>query len=226
MLVNSKYILLKKKKYKSIFSSIQKASDYFLDNDLNWTRIFNINHSINYKLTLNGFNSNETFLANYITNVYNINTNYLLMDKQQLENLKKLNVDTTRFSYVFFFKEKTDYCIFLNFLNKTLLGLSYGYKKTISLVNINYKIYIDAYKRLLTVFIGKSHGNTFKFDKNIYVIFKKKKKLLYLISYNKYLIGSLAAKIKKLRPISKYKNKGIKYQDEIIKFKEGKTKQR
>jgi ribosomal protein L6P/L9E len=79
----------------------------------------------------------------------------------------------------------------------------------------------------MTLFIGQSHGNIIKYNsENIFIVLKKKKKLLKLLSFNKKEITYLAYLIKKLRPISKYKNKGIKYEYEIIKFKQGKAKQR
>jgi len=97
----------------------------------------------------------------------------------------------------------------------------------LNFININFKIYIDIKKKTLTFFVGITHVDTIN-NKSILtiIILRKKKKLLKLLSFFKKKLTYLMFLIKKLRPISKYKNKGIKYSYEIVIFKEGKVKQR
>ena len=46
---------------------------------------------------------------------------------------------------------------------------------------------------------------------------------IILESYNKELVGAVAAKIRSFRPPERYKGKGIRYKDEYVRSKQGKT---
>lgn len=215
--------ILKKKNYVSVLSSIQDVSKY-IKNDKNlFFPLFafsHINKPIKYGLGLKGFYAHSNVIVNFL---HYKNINLLEINNKFIPKRKPFS---KVYHFNCFFKNKKDYILFYNFVYKTIIGLFFGYSKTINLVNINFKIYINMYENILTLFIGKSHGNSFFYNRNIYIILKKKKKILTFISFNKMFITNLMSKIKKLRPISKYKNKGIKYSTDIIKFKEGKSKQR
>jgi len=159
----------------------------------------------------------------FLKNKLSINNKELISFKGILK--KPLHFKITGF--LFCFKTKQEYFLFLNFFFKTIQGLYFGWNINLEFININYKIYINVQKKFLTVFIGQSHGNIITYNpNNVFLIIKKKKKFLKMLSFNKKKITYLAFLIKNLRPISKYKNKGIKYDYEFVKFKQGKAKQR
>lgn len=116
----------------------------------------------------------------------------------------------------------------LRFLQNLYIGLNTGWHFDILFLNINYKIllYKQYGQTFLHFFTGQSHAIILRCSKSIFCVTKKRKKMLRIFSYNLFNITTLAKLVKNLRPVSKYKNKGIRYAGELLSFKEGKAKQR
>ena len=99
-------------------------------------------------------------------------------------------------------------------------GVSEGFKKTLEINGIGYRAALQGTKLVLS--LGLSHsveieqpaGITFEVPKETQVIVK---------GADKQLVGETAAKIRARRLPDAYKGKGIKYDYEVLRLKEGKT---
>jgi len=103
-------------------------------------------------------------------------------------------------------------------------GVSKGYKKELELVGVGYRATTKG--QILEMVIGYSHPVAFEIPKEITVkaeTEKGKAPVVTLESYDKQLVGQVAAKIRSLRKPEPYKGKGIKYKDEYIRRKAGKA---
>jgi large subunit ribosomal protein L6 len=79
---------------------------------------------------------------------------------------------------------------------------------------------------MLELSLGYSHTIIFEIHSEIKLETKTEKgkpPLITMTSYDKQLLGQVAAKIRSLRKPEPYKGKGIKFSDEILRRKAGKS---
>ena len=100
-------------------------------------------------------------------------------------------------------------------------GVTEGYKKTLALVGTGYRAQADGGKKL-TINIGFSHPVILDAPENITFETPEQTKIV-IKGVNKQQVGNLAADIRAIRKPEPYLGKGIKYEDEVIRRKEGKT---
>jgi len=99
-------------------------------------------------------------------------------------------------------------------------GLTEGYEKKLELVGAGYRARVEGNKLVLAV--GLSHpvaieqpeGISFGVEENTKISVK---------GADKQLVGEVAAKIRRVRPPEPYKGKGIRYAEEVVRHKAGKT---
>jgi len=105
-------------------------------------------------------------------------------------------------------------------INNMVQGVAEGYSKTLDIVGVGYKAEPKDKNLLLT--IGYSHPIYFMPPKeiNVEVVTPTQIKVS---GCDKELVGQIAAKIRSFRKPEPYKGKGIKYSDETIIRKAGKT---
>lgn len=109
-------------------------------------------------------------------------------------------------------------------LRRTLLancvvGVTLGFKKGLEVVGVGYKVSVQGRKVVLAV--GYSHPVEFDLPAGIDAVAEGNK--LTLTGIDKQLVGEIAARIRRVRPPEPYKGKGIKYMDEHIRRKAGKS---
>ena len=105
-------------------------------------------------------------------------------------------------------------------LNNMVVGVSQGFSKTLELNGVGYRAQLQGQKLVMN--LGYSHpveveavdGVDFKLDGTTKVIVE---------GIDKEKVGAVAANIRSWRKPEPYKGKGIKYSDEVIRRKEGKT---
>lgn len=115
--------------------------------------------------------------------------------------------------------------LYRSLINNMIIGLTEGFEKKLEIIGIGYKAKI-LNNNILELNIGYSHLILFHFPKEIVmtiIITKEKNYILKIKGINKQLVGQIAAKIKLLRKIDPYKGRGIKYLNEKIKKKVGKS---
>ncbi len=176
-------------------SRIGKKS-IILPNDVN----ININNNC---VTVNGkFGSLERSFLNHISivianNVLTINLNNSTKEAQAYYGLSRA------------------------LLNNMIIGVTSKFEKILILEGVGYKFQLENDKLVLNV--GFSHPVIFSIPKNIKATLESSTKLI-LSSINLEDVGLLAAKIRNVRPPEPYKGKGIRYFDEFIRRKAGKTR--
>ncbi|AQS53819.1 50S ribosomal protein L6 [Jeotgalibaca dankookensis] len=104
--------------------------------------------------------------------------------------------------------------------NNMVVGVSEGFKKELDLVGVGYRAQLQGKKLVLNV--GYSHPVEFTPEEDVLVEVPSNTKIV-ISGVNKEKVGALAANVRGVRPPEPYKGKGIKYVDEIIRRKEGKT---
>lgn len=98
-------------------------------------------------------------------------------------------------------------------------GLQTPFEKSLEFVGVGYKVAVEGKNIIMDV--GFSHRVTFPIPEGIEASVEKQ--ILTLKSIDKHLLGETAAQIRRVRPPEPYKGKGIKYADEVIRRKAGKT---
>ena len=105
-------------------------------------------------------------------------------------------------------------------LNNMVVGVTEGFKKTLEINGIGYRAAKNG--KVTTLNIGFSHPVTFE-DTDEVVVEVPGPNQLIVSGCDKQKVGQFAAEIRAVRPPEPYKGKGIKYADEVIRRKEGKT---
>ncbi|MGL4347675.1 MAG: 50S ribosomal protein L6 [Chitinophagaceae bacterium] len=103
-------------------------------------------------------------------------------------------------------------------------GVSKGFERKLELVGVGYRA--TAQDNLLDLSLGYSHNFVIVIPKEIKVSTtheKGKNPTILLESFNKQLLGMVAAKIRSLRKPEPYQGKGVRYSGEFIRKKAGKT---
>lgn len=107
-------------------------------------------------------------------------------------------------------------------MSNLVVGVSKGFSKTLEIIGVGYRI--EQKGEYLVFGLGYSHMIHYEVPDGVTaVIDKENRSRLTLSSANRQLLGATAAKIRSFRPPEPYKGKGIKYADEVIRRKEGKS---
>ena len=109
-------------------------------------------------------------------------------------------------------------------LRRTLLansvrGVTEGFQKILEVVGVGYKVAVDGLK--ITLNVGFSHPVEYNLPQGMSA--KAEGNKLTLQGIDKEQVGEVAAQIRRFRPPEPFKGKGIKYADEVIRRKAGKT---
>ncbi|RWR10631.1 50S ribosomal protein L6 [Siminovitchia fortis] len=99
-------------------------------------------------------------------------------------------------------------------------GVSKGFEKSLELVGVGYRAQKQGKKLVLNV--GYSHPVEFEPEDGIEIDVPSNTKVI-VKGYNKERVGALASDIRAVRPPEPYKGKGIRYEGEYVRRKEGKT---
>lgn len=105
-------------------------------------------------------------------------------------------------------------------LQNMIIGVTEGYSKTLDLVGVGYRVELKG-KNLL-VNIGYSHPIYFIPPDGITIQTPTQTQII-VSGIDKQLVGLVASKIRAIRKPEPYKGKGIKYSNEFIRRKAGKT---
>jgi large subunit ribosomal protein L6 len=114
----------------------------------------------------------------------------------------------------------------LHGLTRTLVknaveGVTKGYERALEISGVGFKAELKG--KEINFILGFSHPVLFKLPEGITAEVDPKQIRIIIRGVDKHLLGLTAAKIRALRPPEPYKGKGIKYAEEIVRRKEGKT---
>jgi large subunit ribosomal protein L6 len=107
-------------------------------------------------------------------------------------------------------------------LNNMVTGVSKGFRKDLEIQGVGFRAAVKGDK--LDLSIGYSHPILFSIPKEIKVAVTDNTKIS-IEGIDKHLVGQVAADIRAYYPPEPYKGKGIRYSDEQVRRKEGKTVQ-
>ena len=105
-------------------------------------------------------------------------------------------------------------------INNMVIGVTEGYKKVLEINGVGYRGQKQGKK--LTLSLGYSHPVEMEDPEGIEVTMEGQN-LIIVSGIDKEKVGQYAAEIREKRKPEPYKGKGIKYQDEVIRRKVGKT---
>lgn len=100
-------------------------------------------------------------------------------------------------------------------------GVSNGYSKTLELVGVGYRAQMQG--KDLKLSLGLSHDVVYAAPDGITLSSSKPTEVI-VAGADKQVVGQVAAEIRKYRPPEPYKGKGIRYEGEYVRRKEGKKK--
>jgi large subunit ribosomal protein L6 len=105
-------------------------------------------------------------------------------------------------------------------INNMVEGVTNGYQKNLEINGVGYRAQKQGKKLVLT--LGYSHPVEMEDPEGITTEVPAPNKVI-VKGIDKQVVGEIAAKIREKRPPEPYKGKGIKYETEVIRRKEGKT---
>jgi large subunit ribosomal protein L6 len=101
-------------------------------------------------------------------------------------------------------------------------GVTNGWKKELDVVGIGYRVELKG-KNMVVFTLGYSHPIEFPLPTGIEVAIDPKQTHLTVSGIDRQKVGQVAADMRSLRKPDPYKNKGVRYSDEKLKKKVGKT---
>lgn len=147
--------------------------------------------------------------------------------QQELDTCVTINIDGS----VITFSRASDapdhrskHGLYRALIQNMIVGVSEGYKKELEVIGVGYRA--TATGQLLELSLGYSHPIAIELPKEIKVsaeTLKGKAPVVTLESFDKQLIGQVAAKIRSLRKPEPYKGKGVRFMGEEVRRKAGKS---
>ena len=101
-------------------------------------------------------------------------------------------------------------------------GVTNGWKKDLDVIGIGYRVEMKG-KDTVVFTLGYSHPIEFRLPTGIEVAIDPKQTHVTVSGIDRQKVGQVAADMRSLRKPDPYKNKGVRYSDEKLKKKVGKT---
>lgn len=114
--------------------------------------------------------------------------------------------------------------LYRSLINNMIIGVSEGFTKELELVGVGYRASNQGQK--LDLALGFSHNIVLEVAPEVKletISEKGKNPIVKLTSFDKQLIGQIAAKIRGFRKPEPYKGKGVKFVGEVLRRKAGKS---
>jgi len=116
-------------------------------------------------------------------------------------------------------KDRALWGTFSSILENMIEGVVNGFKKQLEINGVGYKAALKGTDLVLEV--GYSHPVVLKAPNDIK--FEVEKNIITVSGADKQMVGEIAAQVRATKKVEPYKGKGIKYTDEVVKRKAGKT---
>jgi large subunit ribosomal protein L6 len=115
--------------------------------------------------------------------------------------------------------DKSLWGLYRSLIKNMVVGVSQGFTKQLEVNGVGYKVAGGGKK--LNFSLGYSHPIDFDMPEGVSCAVEGK--VITLTGSDKQIVGETAARIRRLRPPEPYKGKGIKYVEEVLRRKAGKT---
>ena len=117
-------------------------------------------------------------------------------------------------------KARSLHGLYRTLVQNAVTGVTTGFQKSLILQGVGYRASVSG--KTLELSLGYSHPISFPIPEGIEVKVEKQT-TVHLSSASKEQLGQVAAKIRSFRPPEPYLGKGVRYSDEVIRRKEGKS---
>jgi large subunit ribosomal protein L6 len=107
-------------------------------------------------------------------------------------------------------------------VNNMVVGVTTGFTRKLMITGVGYRAEMKGGEWVLFS-LGYSHPILYQLPAGVTAVVDTKENSVTLSGYNKQVLGAAAAEIRSLRPPEPYKGKGVRYSDETIRRKEGKS---
>ncbi len=104
-------------------------------------------------------------------------------------------------------------------ISNMIVGVSVGFTRNLVVDGVGYRV--QSKGSTITMSLGYSHPIEYTVPEGITVAVDKNK--IILRGYDKQLLGQVAANVRSFREVEPYKGKGIRYENEVVRRKEGKV---
>lgn len=110
--------------------------------------------------------------------------------------------------------------LFRSLLKNHVIGVAEGYESKLTMIGVGYRANVQGNK--LDLQVGFSHPTALEIPKGIQVAVDKGT-AISIKGIDKKEVGQFAAKVRAIKPPEPYKGKGIRYETEYVRKKEGKA---
>jgi large subunit ribosomal protein L6 len=117
-------------------------------------------------------------------------------------------------------KKKAEHGLFWALVKNAIEGVSTGFEKKLTLIGVGYRAALAGTK--LDMQLGFSHPTVLEIPTTIQVTIEKGTAITIKGS-DRHEVGQFAAAVRALRPPEPYKGKGVRYENEFVRKKEGKA---
>jgi len=120
--------------------------------------------------------------------------------------------------------QRAKHGLYRSLINNMIVGVSDGFTKELELVGVGYRASNQGQK--LDLALGFSHNIVLEIASEVKletISEKGKNPIVKLTSFDKQLLGQVAAKIRGFRKPEPYKGKGVKFVGEVLRRKAGKS---
>jgi large subunit ribosomal protein L6 len=114
---------------------------------------------------------------------------------------------------------KSYHGLYRNLLNNMVAGVSNGFSRTLLITGVGYRAEVQG--KILVLSLGYSSDIYIGIPEGLTITAEASK--VVVSGIDKQRVGEMASQIRKLRPPEPYKGKGIRYENEIIRRKVGKS---
>ena len=115
---------------------------------------------------------------------------------------------------------KATHGLYRSLLQSCIIGVTDGFEKRLALVGVGYRAAVTGNR--LDLSVGFSHPTFVMIPKTIEVTVDKGI-LIIIKGMDKHTVGQFAAAVRAVKPPEPYKGKGIRYENEYVRKKEGKA---
>ncbi|NGX34501.1 MAG: 50S ribosomal protein L6 [Candidatus Anoxychlamydiales bacterium] len=112
------------------------------------------------------------------------------------------------------------YGLYRSLINNMVLGVSSGFKKELTLIGVGFRASIK--ENQIDLQVGYSHPTLVEIPKDLQVKINKSVEIV-IEGADKQKVGQFAALVRSIRKPEPYKGKGIRYKDEYVRKKAGKS---
>ncbi len=117
-------------------------------------------------------------------------------------------------------KKKAEHGLYWALIKNAIVGVSTGFEKKLTLIGVGYRAAVAGTK--LDLQLGYSHPTAIEIPSTIQVTVEKGT-AVSIKGSDRHEVGQFAAAVRAMRPPEPYKGKGVRYENEFVRKKEGKA---